>query len=137
MTFEFKTDNDFASREEFELHLIEWRNYVESGQSVRDHEHYINVDRYKLDIWGGKGHQEDAIVVRERLVDGIPAFTLFHEVGLTETKSEARRLIQGGGAYCNGKRVMLFDLHITDEHIINDEIILGVGKKRKRRILVR
>ena len=119
------------------ISIEEWRKHVESGQSRRDLDHYINVDRYKLDIWGGKGYQEDAIVVRERLEQGIPAFELFHEVGLVETKSEARRLIKQGGAYCNSERVKSFDMRITTQHIINNEIMLGAGKKRKKRILVR
>lgn len=125
------------------MHISQFQRELErlgstmTSKSERDHDYYINVKRYKLDIWGGKGYQEDVIIVQDRLEQGIPAFELFHEIGLVETKNEARRLIKQGGAYCNSERIESFDMSITTRHIVNNEIMLSAGKKRKRRILVR
>lgn len=100
------------------------------------HDYYINVERYKLDIWG-PSVQADYILTPSTLEAGIPAFKLFHLIGLTETKSEARRLIKQGGAYCNSERIESFDMPITSDHIINNEIILKVGKKKIKRVVVK
>lgn len=73
----------------------------------------------------------------ERLKEGIPAFKLYHEVGLAESGGIARRLINQGGAYINGDRIKSFDYLITDNDLINDEIVLRSGKKRFRKIKIK
>jgi tyrosyl-tRNA synthetase len=72
------------------------------------------------------------------LKTGIPAFKLFHSVGLVSSGGAARRLIEQGGAYVNGTRVETFDQLITDQDIKDDEsIVLRSGKKRFHRVKVR
>jgi tyrosyl-tRNA synthetase len=61
---------------------------------------------------------------------GIEAFDLFHRVGLAKSRGEARRLIQGGGAYLNGIKVNAVDLKITDADAEKRIITLRAGKKR-------
>ena len=73
----------------------------------------------------------------ERLKEGIPAFKLYHEVGLAESGGVARRLINQGGAYINGNRLKSFDYLITDNDLINEEIVLRSGKKRFRKIKIK
>lgn len=73
-------------------------------------------------------------VPRERLEAGIPAFELFEEVSLCKSRSEARRIINQGGAYLNGDRIKSFDDRISAEHITGGEILLRVGKKKVHRI---
>lgn len=73
---------------------------------------------------------------RSRLVAGIPVLDLFVEAGLAPSKSEARRLVQQGGASINGSKV-------EDEKAIVDstwltesaDMILRAGKKRVHRII--
>ena len=72
------------------------------------------------------------------LQTGIPAFKLFHSVGLVSSGGAARRLIEQGGAYVNGSRVETFDQLITDNDL-NDEdsIVLRSGKKRFHQVKVK
>ena len=65
-----------------------------------------------------------------RLREGIPAFKLFHEVGLCISGGAARRLIEQGGGYVNGKRLDGVDYEITDKDLNNNVIILRIGKKK-------
>jgi len=71
----------------------------------------------------------------QRLREGIPAFKLFEEAGLCATRSEARRLIQEGGAYINGERLQEFDARIDDQRLRDGGILLRAGKKRYHRIV--
>jgi tyrosyl-tRNA synthetase len=71
-----------------------------------------------------------------RLRQGIPAFELFAEVGLCSSKGEARRLIQQGGGYINGRRIQKFDERTTLEDLEKGEILLRAGKKKYHRIQV-
>ena len=69
-----------------------------------------------------------------QLKKGIPAFKLFQMVGLSKSSSEARRLIQQGGAYLNGQRIEAVEVLITDKDVNNMEIVLRSGKKRFHKI---
>ncbi|MGB2930359.1 MAG: tyrosine--tRNA ligase [Desulfobacterales bacterium] len=72
----------------------------------------------------------------DRLKEGIPAFKLYHMVGLSKSGSEARRLIEQGGAYVNGQRIKSFDYLLTDSDIVDMEILLRAGKKRYHKIKI-
>lgn len=67
---------------------------------------------------------------------GIPAFKLYHQIGLAQSGSEARRLISQGGAYINGNRIDSGDYVITAIHVQNGEIELRAGKKKFHKIIV-
>ncbi len=62
--------------------------------------------------------------------DGIPAFKLFHMVELAKSGGAARRLIEQGGAYANGKRIEKYDQLLVEADLQNNEILLRAGKKR-------
>ncbi len=68
------------------------------------------------------------------MTPGIPAFKLYHQVGLAQSGSAARRLIQQGGAYINGIRVETEDYLVTLEQVQNGEIELRAGKKKFHKI---
>jgi len=68
--------------------------------------------------------------------EGVPAFKLYQMVGLANSGSAARRLIEQGGAYVNGKRIESFDYLLTDSDIIDLEILLRAGKKRYHKIKI-
>ncbi|MBN1930547.1 MAG: tyrosine--tRNA ligase [Desulfobacterales bacterium] len=82
----------------------------------------------------GKGLNENSVprsyIDSIALKKGIPAFEIFHQVGLANSKSAARRLIEQGGAYINNNRIQEFDYLITDDHLEKDEILLRSGKKK-------
>jgi tyrosyl-tRNA synthetase len=86
-----------------------------------------------------EGHQEDSIpttfIKKEEFIQGIPIFKLFETTSLCASGSEARRLIEQGGAYLDKKRVDKFDLLVTlDNFNENGEILLRAGKKKFHRI---
>ncbi|MGC9196117.1 MAG: tyrosine--tRNA ligase [Syntrophobacteraceae bacterium] len=86
------------------------------------------------------GEKADAvpttILPKDRLQKGVAAFELFDEIGLCDSKSAARRLIQQGGAYVNEDRIKEFDFLICDLHLRDDALLLKAGKKKVHRIKV-
>ena len=78
--------------------------------------------------------EPDSFMDEARLKEGVAAFKLFHEVGLADSSSAARRLIKDGGGYVNGRRIEAFDVMITDKHLNKGELLLRAGKKRYHRI---
>ncbi len=89
--------------------------------------------------FGGSGLDLDAMpttaISTERLNTGIPIMELFHEVGLTTSKSEARRLIQQGGAYINEKQYKAIDVVVDTTLLEEDALLLRAGKKRYHRVV--
>ena len=74
-------------------------------------------------------------VESEKLKAGIPAFKLFHTAGLASSGGAARRLIEQGGAYVNGRRIDCFDTMISDQDMTDaNSILLRSGKKRFHKI---
>jgi len=77
------------------------------------------------------------VVDANKLRKGIPAFKLFCDVSLCASRGEARRLIQQGGAYVNGRRITNIEMLITDKDLNRKEILLRAGKKRYHRIRIK
>ncbi len=74
-------------------------------------------------------------VEAEKLKAGIPAFKLFQAAGLASSGGAARRLIEQGGAYVNGRRIDSFDMMISDQDMTDaNSILLRSGKKRFHKI---
>ncbi len=74
----------------------------------------------------------------QALKAGIPAFKLFHQVGLANSGGAARRLIEQGGAYINGTRIEAFDYQVSDNDLDDAQtILLRSGKKRFHKIEVK
>jgi tyrosyl-tRNA synthetase len=68
---------------------------------------------------------------------GIPCFKLFHNVGLAGSSGAARRLIEQGGAYVNGRRMERFDEMVTRNDINDLQILLRAGKKHFFKIRIK
>lgn len=73
---------------------------------------------------------------KNQLKDGIPAFRLYQQVGLASSGSAARRLIEQGGAYVNGQRIESYDYLLTENDIVDFEILLRAGKKRYHKLKI-
>ena len=71
------------------------------------------------------------------LQSGIPAFKLFYQIGLAQSGSAARRLIEQGGAYLNGNRIESTDYIVGSGDIENEEILLKAGKKKIHKIKIK
>ncbi len=84
-------------------------------------------------LFAGRGDLSEAPsyeVPRARLEEGIEAFILFAEAGLTRSRGEARRLIQQGGAYVHGVAVGSIDQRITLADLRDGVVLLRAGKKK-------
>ncbi len=88
----------------------------------------------------GAGVVTDAVPTTEfeaaELQAGISAPELFQRVGLSQSRSQARRLIQQGGAYVNDEPVGSVDDVITTGHLLDGSILLRAGKKRYHRVVI-
>ena len=73
----------------------------------------------------------------DQLKAGVPAFKIFHQVGLAGSRGAARRLIEQGGAYVNDQRIASFDQLITENDIKDMEMLLRSGKKRYHKIKIK
>ena len=77
-----------------------------------------------------------SVIDANRLEGGIPIMELFHEVGLANSRSEARRLVQQGGAYINEEKCDAIDTVIHVGLIEENALLLRAGKKRYHRIII-
>lgn len=86
------------------------------------------------------GKENDSVPGAEfesaKFENGYSALDLFQEVGLCKSKSDARRLIQQGGAYMNENRIDSIEYLIKkDDFDENSEIVLRAGKKKYFKIV--
>lgn len=90
-------------------------------------------------LFRGAGESE-AIPTTEMSADtlaaGLAVADLFHQTGLTKSRSEARRLIQQGGAYVNDQQVSDVDQVLTLDDLEDGKLLLRAGKKRYHRVTV-
>lgn len=85
---------------------------------------------------GNKDAMPTANLSLSKLNDGIGIIDLFAEAGLASTKSDARRLVEQGGAFINEEKISDIKAIIGKEKLDNDnEMILRAGKKRFMRII--
>lgn len=91
-------------------------------------------------VFGGTGLELDAMpttsISKDKLNEGIPIMQLFHDVGLTSSRSEARRLIEQGGAYLNEEQLKEIHLVVDTDYIKENSLLLRAGKKRYHRIKI-
>jgi len=110
----------------------------EEAKKARDASRVI-FGKGTIPVFKGRGeaHEGDSIPTtfldKEQFIQGIPAFKLFEMTKLCSSGSEARRLIQQGGAYINNKKVEKFDEIVQFD---GEMVLLRAGKKKFHRIKV-
>lgn len=67
---------------------------------------------------------------KAELSEGIPAYKLFHQVGLCDSFGAAKRLIQGKGAKINNQAIESEQMVVTDSHLEDGQIKLSAGQKK-------
>jgi tyrosyl-tRNA synthetase len=91
-------------------------------------------------LFGGEDEPADSAPASHRpaesLRSGVPVVELLVETGLAPSKGAARKLIQQGGAYLNGRRVELPEALVTLDDLDDSGLLLRAGKKRYHRILI-
>jgi tyrosyl-tRNA synthetase len=92
-------------------------------------------------LFGAGEVEEDALPTLELdtddLGEGLLVAELFERTGLVRSRSEARRLIQQGGAYLNEERVDTPEQMVRREDFDRDSLLLRAGKKRYHRVVLR
>ena len=79
-----------------------------------------------------------AVIPIARFKEGIGIIDLFTEAGLTSTKSDARRLVEQGGAFVADEKITDVKAVVGSEKLDADnELILRAGKKRFMRIIAK
>jgi len=73
-------------------------------------------------------------VISPGLSSGVLIIDVLIGLGLAETKSQARRLVQQGGVYVNGERVESIARMLTGADLRDGQILLRAGKKKHGRI---
>ncbi|MDA8409836.1 MAG: tyrosine--tRNA ligase [Treponema sp.] len=92
-----------------------------------------------LAAFGGSGDIAkipSRVMSRTEIAAGIGVLDLFVLAGLASTKSEARRLVQQGGAIVNDTRIEDEKATIDGRWIVEGALLLRAGKKRIFRIVV-
>jgi tyrosyl-tRNA synthetase len=86
---------------------------------------------------GGKAESLPTVTVpRDRLTAGVPAFELFHQAGLAPSRTEARKLIKGGGGRLNDRPISS-DTAVVKASDLGTDGTLKLSAGRKRHVLVR
>jgi tyrosyl-tRNA synthetase len=85
----------------------------------------------------GEGSEPTSEMLIETFNEGVAAFELFQSAGLTNSRSEARRLITQGGAYINGRRIDSFNQKISVDDVKGNILLLRAGKKKFHKIVVK
>jgi tyrosyl-tRNA synthetase len=91
-------------------------------------------------LFGGDGESEaipSSRLATEDLQRGIKATELFVLSGLVKTRSDARRLIEQGGATINDLVVTDVDRVLSLDDLAEGALLLRAGKKRYHRVIVR
>ncbi len=83
----------------------------------------------------GEGSYAQLKYPRSRIKEGLGLVTLLSETSLCKGKSDARRLIQQGGAYLNQNRITDTERFILESDLTDGILTLQAGKKRHVRIL--
>jgi tyrosyl-tRNA synthetase len=73
---------------------------------------------------------------RARLEQGLGVLEIFAETGLTQSRGEARRLVQQGGIYVNDQRVDEVEAVLTLDDLTPAGILLRAGKKKYHRLVI-
>jgi tyrosyl-tRNA synthetase len=75
-------------------------------------------------------------VAEAEIETGLPVIDAIVRSGLCATKSEARRLIEQGGATLNGRRVTSIDATLSRDDFSSGAAVLQAGKKKHRRVVL-
>lgn len=73
----------------------------------------------------------------QELEEAVAVAELFCLAGLSRTRSEARRLIEQGGAYVNGEPVSDPNEMVGRDALLRNGLLLRAGKKRYQRVVAR
>ena len=126
-----KVEEINAAKEELAFSVTALVHGEEAASVAREAERAF-FDKEKGDFSGAPS----TAVGRDRLEGGIAVADLLVETGLLPSKKEARRKIEQGGVSVNGEAVADTRATVTMANLDGEHIILTVGKKSHRRVVV-
>ncbi len=86
--------------------------------------------------FGNGGDRSAMPTVNVAFGEGKGVIDLFFKAGLGSTKSDIRRLVEGGGCFVNDNKITDVKAVITKDDAKDGEMILRAGKKRIMRVVV-
>lgn len=86
--------------------------------------------------FGNGGDRSAMPTVNMAFGEGKGVIDLFFEAGLGSTKSDIRRLVEGGGCFVNDNKITDVKAVIKKDDAKDGEMILRAGKKRMMRVVV-
>jgi tyrosyl-tRNA synthetase len=108
---------------------------ISHGESAAEEARETSAAAFGQSAEGGLDGMPRTSVPLSRLAEGIPPAELFTEVGLTDSRGEAKRLIKQGGAYVNDERIDAPERMISTTDLGENGILLRAGKKKYHRIV--
>ena len=124
-------------RQAKEVLAYEVTRFVHGEQAAEDAR---AASRALFGLEGPRGAAAEAVpttpIPLQRLQAGIPVVELFARVGLTRSRSDARRLLEQGGVYVNEQRIDDVDAVVDATALRDGELWLRAGKKRYHRVTV-
>jgi tyrosyl-tRNA synthetase len=100
-----------------------------------DPEKKVGTSSRILEVESGEAELPTVKLPASLLAGKIWVVKLFVESGMASSNGEARRLIQGGGAYVNDAPVTDPALELTTADLKNGGLVLSAGKKRHKRVV--
>ncbi len=88
----------------------------------------------KTGVGRGIGQLPTTDIGRRELGEGVAVVELFRRVGLVPSNSEARRLIRGGGARLNDRKVEDEAMTVGLADLVDGQLLLSAGRKRHVRV---
>jgi tyrosyl-tRNA synthetase len=96
----------------------------------------VTLGHVTLQATGVVGTLPTTTLPWSRLEQGLGILEIFTEVGLTQSRGEARRLVQQGGVYVNDARIDQAEAVLTPKDVQAGAILLRAGKKKYHRLII-
>jgi len=102
---------------------------------VHGEEKALDADKKTKAAFGGGSEEDMPVKEVDKTVETIMDVMVL--AGLTKSKGEARRLIEGGGVSIGDKKLTVNDFNLTEELKAQGEFILHKGKKVHYKIILK
>ena len=101
---------------------------------VHGEEEAVKAEKQAKAAFGGDVDNMPEVEVSKDL---LTIMDVMVSAGITKSKGEARRLVEGGGVIINDKKLTVNDLNITDELKAEGSFILHKGKKVHVKVILK
>lgn len=130
---------EYAKLEGQDVNKAKKRLAYEVTKIVHGEEAAKASEKQAKEIFHGEGRSDDmdtTVISKEDLAKGLPLLATLTEVGLTKSNSEARRLIKQNGIKINDEAINDTHYDLSEDDLVDGEIILQRGKKNFYRLLL-